>query len=308
MPCNNKVPLISNDPDLIRTLLLASVLSSFSFDFVLRNRLCNATINWFILEECPLPQLDIPQQQAAIERIALSGAFLTFLHRRFAPAWLRLLQRIPLLHTREWKMWWAVTEAERLRFRCENDALVAELYGLDPEAFEWIVRDDPKDPKGFYRVERQLPYEERLTGLSARAFRALKEGKWSAETVGQISNDEFFDLLGIPELTNTKTAQAKGLSGPLILKREGCHSWHPEDFPAYDPRHGWTWEDCRKDAITLLGSEEALEAYIAQATSEDADDEDEEPDPNHSGPKDLLGTPIPTDLFGNEIRTKKKRR
>jgi hypothetical protein len=93
----------------------------------------------------------------------------------------------------------------------------------------------------------------------------LKEGKWSAETVGQLSNDEFFEMLGIPELTNAQAAKAKGLSGPLILKREGCHSWHPENFTEDDPRHGWTWDDCRKDAITLLGSEEALEAYIANA-------------------------------------------
>jgi hypothetical protein len=128
--------------------------------------------------------------------------------------------------------------------------------------------------------------------------------------VGQLSNDEFFDLLGIPELTSVEAAQAKGLSGPLILKREGCHSWHPENFSKDDPRHGWTWDDCRKDAITLLGSEEALDEYIAEATatSDEGDDEAEEPDPNHTGPKDLFGNPIPTDLFGNELRPKKKRR
>ena len=36
------------------------------------------------------------------------------------------------------------------------------------------------------------------------------------------------------------------------------------DFPKDDPRHGRTWHDCRQDALTLLGSEEAPEQYIAQ--------------------------------------------
>ena len=109
-----------------------------------------------------------------------------------------------------------MTEADRLRLRVEIDALCADLYGLDPDDFDWIVRDDPTDPKGFYRVDRQLPFRERLTGLAAAAFRALKDGKWSAEVAANLSNDEFFDILGIPELTNADAAKAKGLPGPLI--------------------------------------------------------------------------------------------
>ena len=236
---------------------------------------------------------------------------LTFTHRRFAPDWLCLKDRFSEFCPREWKHWWAVTEADRLRLRVEIDAICADLYGLEPDDFDWIVRDDPSDPKGFWRVDKKLPYEERLTGLAAKAFRTLKECKWSAETVGELSNDEFFEILGIPELTNAEAAKAKGLPGPLILKREGCHSWHPENFPADDPRHGWTWDDCRKDAIALLGSEEAVEEYIAKATAsgdEGDEEEEKEPDPNYSGPKDLFGNPIPTDLLGNEIRPKKKRR
>ncbi len=92
----------------------------------------------------------------------------------------------------------------------------------------------------------------------------MKDGKWSAESAASLSNDEFFDILGIPELTNAAAAQAKGLPGPLILKREGCHVWKPENFPPNDLRHGWTWDDCWNDAIALLGSKEAVEKYIAE--------------------------------------------
>ena len=157
-----------------------------------------------------------------------------------------------------------MTEADRLRLRVEIDALCADLYGLEPDDFDWIVRDDKTDPKGFYRVDRELPFRERLTGLAAAAFRALKDGKWSAESAANLSNDEFFDILGIPELTNADAAKAKGLPGPLILKRDGCHVWKPENFPPDDPRHGWTWDDCWEDAVALLGSTEAVEKYIAE--------------------------------------------
>jgi hypothetical protein len=125
-------------------------------------------------------------------------------------------------------------------------------------------------------VDRQLPFRERLTGLSAAAFRALQEGKWSAESAAQLSNDEFFEVLGIPELTDVEAARAASLSGPLILKRAGCHVWRPETFPPADPRHGWTWAHCWHDAITLLGSEDAVRRYIqgepGPLTSEEPDD------------------------------------
>jgi hypothetical protein len=115
-------------------------------------------------------------------------------------------------------------------------------------------------------VDRQLPFRERLTGLAAAAFRALKEGKWSAESAASLSNDEFFDLLGIPELTNAQAAHTKSLPGPLIAKRDGCHVWKPENFPEDDPRHGWTWDDCWNDAVALLGHEEAVRQYVEGET------------------------------------------
>src|SRR5262249_12098177 len=151
----------------------------------------------------------------------------------FAPEWLRLRKVFTELEIRPWKEWWVVSELDRLRLKIELDSLCADLYGLDPEDFDWIVRDDPKDPKGFYRVDRDLPFRERLTGLPAAAFRALKEGKWSAESVAKLTNDQFFEIMGIPEMTSGPH--------PLIRKRDGCHRWKPEEFGKDDPRYGWTW-------------------------------------------------------------------
>jgi len=170
--------------------------------------------------------------------------------------------------------------------RVEIDALCADLYGLEPDDFDWIVRDDPTDPKGFYRVDRKLPFRERLTGLAAAAFRALKEGKWSAETAAKLSNDEFFEIIGIPELTSLAAAKAKNLPEPLILKREGRHKWEPEKFLPTDSRHGWTWADCWKDAVALLGSEDAVRKYVE-------DDEANKTEVQPAGPTDLFGQPLP---------------
>ena len=67
---------------------------------------------------------------------------------------------------------------------------------------------------------------------------------------------------GHPRDDQRPAAHAKGLPGPLITKRDGCHAWHPEYFPPDDPRHGWTWADCWNDAVALLGSEEAVRNYL----------------------------------------------
>src|SRR5271157_4495346 len=259
--CGHSAPVLQlTGNDLGDTLVVCAVLNSCAFDYVTRPHVSGVHLTLFNLEECPIPKYALAK--GTNSRILCETACLTFIHRRFAPEWLRLKHLYPELASKQWKHWWAVTEADRLRLRVEIDALCADLYGLDPDDFDWIVRDDPTDPKGFYRVDRKIPFQERLTGLAATAFRALKDGKWSAETASSLSNDEFLDLLGIPELTNAQAAHAKGLPGPLIGKRDGCHVWKPETFPEDDPRHGWTWDDCLNDAVALLGSEKAVHEYV----------------------------------------------
>lgn len=273
LPCGHSLyNIVVPSFSLPQLLNLLTIVDSFCFDFVLRQRLAGSNISWFILGTCPVPASAVDSLELVNE---LRAARLTFIHRRFSPEWLKLKELYPELGGQEWKHWWAVTEAERLRQRVEIDSLCANLYGLDPDDLDWILRDDPTDPKGFYRVDRQLPFRERLTGLAAAAFRALKEGKWSPEGAALLSNDEFFDLLGIPELTSAAAAKVKGLPGPLIEKRDGCHFWKPESFPGDDPRHGWTWDHCYQDAVALLGSEEAVEEYLKDKPAEDSESDEE---------------------------------
>jgi hypothetical protein len=290
LPCGNSVSVLSIDHgNLAKTLYLAGATCSLAFDFAFRARVGGINLNWFIIEEAAFPKF--PEDERS-RRLILSVASLTFIHRRFAPEWLRLRYLHPELATREWKNWWAVTEADRLRLRVEIDALVAHLYGLTPDDFDWVVRDDPTDTKGFWRVEKHLPFRERLTGLAAAAFRALKAGRWDAARAVAMSNDEFFAAIGIPEMTNPEAAAKADASvcpegKPLILKRDGCHRWHPEEFGTDDPRHGWTWDHCRQDAIALLGSEDAVRKYV------EGEQEQEEPAEAGDAPTDLSGDPLP---------------
>jgi hypothetical protein len=260
VPCGNKVPTLSisgGSPD--KHLALSAFCNSLSCDFATRTRLGGTTMNWFIVEELPIP--DAADKWECLARLALNAGRLTFLQRRFAPEWLRLKHLYPELARKEWKHWWAVTETDRLRLRVEIDALCADLYGLTPDDFDWIVRYDPTDPKGFWRVDKHLPYRERLTGLAAAAFRTLKEGKWSAESAVKLSNDDFFEVIGIPEMTAGRE--------PLIRKREGCHRWRPEEFGKEDARFGWTWDDCWREAVAFCGGEGQLRELIVTEGEKD---------------------------------------
>src|SRR5262249_43270916 len=115
--------LVPKSESLRRLVLISATMASFVFDYVLRVRLTGANLSWFIVEECPLPRL-APGDVRFHRLVSITGR-LTFLHRRFAPEWLRLRHLYPSLADREWKHWWAVTEADRLRLRVEVDALVA---------------------------------------------------------------------------------------------------------------------------------------------------------------------------------------
>jgi len=260
-------------------------MNSLCFDFSARQRIGGLHLTWFIVEECPLPlalnNSDCGQLSGIL---ALQSARLTLIHRRFAPEWLRLRHLHPELSQCQWKHWWTVTEADRLRIRLQIESVIAHLYGMSPDDFDLVLRDDPTDPKGFWRVDKNKPKPQRYPSLAAAAFRALKEGKWSAETAADLSNDEFFDILRIPEMTSAEAAKAKGESGPLILKRDGCHVWKPENFPENDPRYGWTWDDCWNDAVAVLGSEEAVRYYIEGKPEKNAKE--------HTGSRDLFGDPI----------------
>jgi hypothetical protein len=99
----------------------------------------------------------------------------------FAPWW------IEFAGPRAWRQLWAVTPHERLRLRAMLDAVIAALYGLREADYAWVLAgcDHPVaavndkrfsralEPKGFWRVDKDVDPELRLPVLAQVAFRDL---------------------------------------------------------------------------------------------------------------------------------------
>lgn len=172
MPCGNAVPVVQAPTrSLADVLSLVVLLNSFVYDYALRCRLGGVNLNYFLLAETPL----IPPARIRTTICAQLAARLNLIMPGFAPQWLEMRAVYPVLGQQHWRGLWAITEHERLRLRCILDALVAELYGLEYDDFAWIVRDDPNNPKGFWRVDKEKPHELRHTTLTLTAFKRLKE-------------------------------------------------------------------------------------------------------------------------------------
>jgi hypothetical protein len=155
-PCGNKVPLIAEEGQvsIARQLALCCVLNSFSYDFVVRNRITGINLNKFIIDETPVPDL----ASAPVE-LSVIGARLCMVHDIFAGPWLELLNACPLLGERSWQEHWAIEPADRLELRAISEAIVAHLYGLNEQQFRWLLRncDHPKEQLAVPAFRNQLP-------------------------------------------------------------------------------------------------------------------------------------------------------
>jgi hypothetical protein len=228
-------------------------------------------------------------------------------NRIFAAEWLATAAH----KDQSWFRLWALAEHERLRLRCILDAVVADLYGLDPDDLAWILRDCDHpaaalrsdeftatlDPKGFWRVDKQKDPELRHTVLTQVAFHELKrvgldaflalndgEGWMLPETVRLADYG-----LGHDDRAKELQPVASRL-GPRFLP------WQLEQGVEE------SWEECERHA-------ERLEALLGRPFAATSGNGDGLP-PGATGPTDLFGRPLPTDLFGNVVsqRTGRGRR
>ena len=169
-PCGNLVPVIEpSTDDAFSHIEFAAYLSSFAFDWSTRQRMSGTHINWHVAESLASPPpgsvpQELPRQYA---RLALSDI-------HFAPDWLKLTPPPATLTT-------ARTPHERLRVAAMVDAVVAAIMGLSKGDLHHILAecDHPngsaKQPKGFWRVDKDKPPELRQTVLTLLAFDALHE-------------------------------------------------------------------------------------------------------------------------------------
>ena len=160
-----------------RSLVLASVFGSFTFDYVTRCRVSGLHIDYHVIEQNPLCSISEIGTIAGILGVTRALCLTT---RGFTPAAIDVLDTD--LETAATVT--AVTTSERLRLRASLDATIAAAFGLTYSDLCRILDycDLPSaeiagrklNPKGFWRLDRQLDPELRHTVLTLVAFQNLE--------------------------------------------------------------------------------------------------------------------------------------
>lgn len=174
VPCGNSVPVFIGQSDPVYSLGLSACLNSFVFDYVLRLRMSGNNVNYYLLEECPLPG---KEAVFAVPFLMQAAAAISLGHPRFVGAWSKLRE------STGYRLGLASDWQERTRLRCMIDCIVAHLFALDWEELAWILRqcDQSVDAhralplKGFWRVDKNLPPAHRRTNLTLLAYADLLE-------------------------------------------------------------------------------------------------------------------------------------
>ncbi len=241
---------------LLDTVLLCSLINSFSYDYMVRQRVGGLHLSFFYLEEIPLPA-QIPDD--AVRFLILNAAGLVFIHPMFSAEWLEIGRKYPSVRERMWQANWKVDREERLQAKCAIDAVVAKLYGLSREDLAYILRIDESDPTGFWRVDKDLPVEQRQTVLTIQAFGHLE----------RVGLDEFCRQgWQLPDYAHT-------------FERPGVKSWTPSE----------DWSDCERHARNILG-DEGFTRFMANISGQESE-QPAQPSPHvaESPPTYAPGTP-----------------
>ncbi len=170
--CGNSVPVLrfhvekpldSLSPIELQ-LVLTGFLNSFVFDFVIRRKMAGNNLNYFVLQECPLPKL-VDSNIQAFKTIASLVALLNFGHLRFSRE----------LHQIGFKQLPSIIQnsLQSRLLRSYIDVLVAYLYGLNLQDLNLILSDtilhsEKINTKSFFRIDRDLEPQERLPALVLR--------------------------------------------------------------------------------------------------------------------------------------------
>jgi hypothetical protein len=293
-PCGNTLAVLSTSE--INRIVLSPILNSWAVDFLARLRLVGTHLNLFVLED--LLTLH-PTEFACSKSFMHAVASLQISSPIFAATWMPLKVDVP------WKMLWALTPHERLRQRVIAEAMMLKQFGLNVQDVTDLLAecDCPVDqlgstgltrllnPKGFWRQERGVEPQHRLSVLTQVAFHSL-------------------DQLGESAFLAQKAGQGWQLPDSLRLADYGLGhddraKEHQPVAAAFGPRfYPWqleqsveeSWEECERHA-------EILGKLLPRSVEE----QEFQPESGDAPPVDLFGDPLPTNLFG-EIVTKKSSR
>ena len=161
-------------------LTLTAVYNSLAYDFLMRARVVGLGIDFHVLEQNPLLELETSTILSAT--ITECARDLCSTTQYLSPAALETLGAWRSRGRR--RLRFALTASERLRLRAILDALVATAFGLEYADLRWILdrcdlpaaQIEPRkmNPKGFWRLDKACDPELRHTVLTLVAFRDLE--------------------------------------------------------------------------------------------------------------------------------------
>lgn len=149
-------------------LSLCACLNSFVFDFVIRRKMSGNNLNYYVVAECPLPKIDANNVRLW-KLLADMSMELSFTSERFSSELISIGRGGRPFNS---------SPARRRLLRAYCDVVVASLYGLDRHDMNLVLSEGctaagAQNPKGFFRVDRKLPAEERLPSIVIRLMNNL---------------------------------------------------------------------------------------------------------------------------------------
>lgn len=284
-------------------MLSVGVLSSMAFDFQARNRVGGLNLSEFVMNEISILAKDTPE---LVKKVLVKlTASLAIAAPSWAQTWNELRQTVNA------SMWgqYAILEAERSRVTAMVEAIVAYSFGLSVTDYKALLSgcDHPSaavrtddfartlDPKGFWRVDKEKDPELRHTVLSQVAFQDLQ--RMGLDSFLEQNDGEGWMLpetlcladYGLGHDSRARAPQpVAGRLGPRFLP------WQLEGTVEE------SWEECRRHAelIRAIRSNGTPANAVAESLA------------SYGGAPstDLLGQPVETDLFGQEVTGKKRRK
>ena len=273
-PCSNSVPVLNTAAT---PWLLAGALNCIGYDYVARLRCSGVHLNYFTIEDSPLPS-----QAAVHDSLGALSLRLLGVSAGFSDAWLLTAAadqaRFAL------RSLWAVSAHERSRLQASADAIGTALLGLNFEDVSDILDgcdrpvgklDDGKlAPNGFWRVDKDKHPELRQTVLTLVALHDLEE------KIRDVGGDR---MRGIDEFLAHNEGQ--GWMVPETLRLADFGLGHDDRAREHQPVatsfgarfYDWqlaqdaeeSWRECHVHARNLLG-ESGYRQLIADIEADNA--------------------------------------
>ena len=190
--CGNSVPILklqvgSSDNNLLSpleySLALIACLNSFVFDFVIRRKMAGNNLNYFVIEECPVPVLN--EENAPLwRRLAILAGELALNDLRYCRELLAMGLPLEVLQASDRAV------LKRQQRRVLVDLIVAKLYDLNSFDMGVLLHNSSdgvtKSQKGFHRMDRDLSSELRLPGMvsSRLALLDATQQEFEVEVIG----------------------------------------------------------------------------------------------------------------------------